>query len=74
MRGIAELLFGRDVGRALDLVLGPTGEERDMAARVGDAGRWCGTTPGAAAPAWHAGTRRAAGRHQVIIRSSRWPR
>jgi len=51
MRGIARRLFGPDGDRLLDL-LGPESGERRMAARVGEAGDWCQTTPGADSPRW----------------------
>jgi hypothetical protein len=46
MRGIARRLFGPDGDRLLDLI-GPDSGERRMAARVGEAGDWCQTTPSA---------------------------
>jgi hypothetical protein len=51
MRGIARRLFGPDGDRLLDL-LGPESGERRMAARVGEAGDWCQTTPSADSPRW----------------------
>jgi hypothetical protein len=51
MRGIARRLFGPDGDRLLDL-LGPEGGERRMAARVGEAGDWCQTTPSADSARW----------------------
>jgi len=46
MRSVARLLFGPEGDRLLDL-LGPTSEERRMAAQVREAGEWCKSTPGA---------------------------
>jgi hypothetical protein len=56
MRGIARRLFGPDGDRLLDL-LGPEGGERRMAARVGEAGDWCQTTPSADSARWAAAPR-----------------
>jgi hypothetical protein len=46
MDTIASLLFGRDAGRLLDLIMGENGREREMADRVERSGEWCGSTPG----------------------------
>lgn len=48
MGSIAGLLFGRDGGRLVDLILGPSREERDAAGRTRQSERWCGSTPGTA--------------------------
>jgi hypothetical protein len=53
MRGIARRLFGPNGDRPLDL-LGPESGERRMAARVGEAGDWCQTTPSADSARWAA--------------------
>ena len=53
MRGIARRLFGPDGDKLLDL-LGPESGERRMAARVGEAGDWCQSTPGAGSARWAA--------------------
>jgi hypothetical protein len=66
MDGIVGLLFGRDGGRLIDLVLDPTREERETAARTRRSGRWCGTTPGnAPGPRDLGGMPRP---HRVVIR------
>jgi hypothetical protein len=51
MRGIARRLFGPDGDKLLDL-LGPESGEGRMAARVGEAGEWCQSTPGADSARW----------------------
>lgn len=56
MRGIARRLFGPDGDRLLDL-LGPESGDRRMAARVGEAGDWCQSTPSADSARWAAAPR-----------------
>jgi hypothetical protein len=46
MDDIAGLLFGRGGGGLLDLILGPSREERDAADRTRQSAEWCGSTPG----------------------------
>jgi hypothetical protein len=72
MRSFAQRLFGPEVGRLLDMIFEETPEERRAADRVGDAGEWCGTTPGDVPRAGH-------GRHWhahrgPVIGDQRWPR
>jgi hypothetical protein len=58
MDGITGLLFGRDGGRLLNMILGPSREERDAADRTRRSGQWCGSTPGDAPPPVPFGQRR----------------
>jgi hypothetical protein len=56
------LLFGRDGGRLLNMILGPTREERGAADRTRRSSQWCGSTPGDAPPPAPFGMRRRAPR------------
>jgi hypothetical protein len=55
MDGIKGLLFGRDGGGLLDIILGPSREERGAADRTRESGRWCGSTPERAPSPWQFG-------------------
>jgi hypothetical protein len=55
MDGIERLLFGRDGGGLLDMILGPSREERGAADRTHQAGQWCGSTPENAPSRWQLG-------------------
>ena len=57
MDGIARRLFGRDGDRLLDMILGPSREERGAADRTRESGQWCGSTPEDAPSRWRLGTR-----------------
>jgi hypothetical protein len=57
MDGIRGLLFGRDGGRLLDMILDPSREERRAADRTRESGQWCGTTPEDAPSPWRLGAR-----------------